>query len=480
MFLFPDGLRKLYFLFLIFFLPGCATHFTYYSNLKNLLSNEEYIKVESIIEENKFKEYGEKNALLYWLDKGISLHYAGKYQESILCFDKAEKLAEELYTKSITEESSSFLVSDNVRSYQGEDFEKIFINVFQALNYLFLGNYEDALVEARKVDHKLKTLQVNYGGKNVYKEDAFMRYLTGLLYESQNEFNDAFVSYRKAINEYLSNKKIYNFQIPKDLIFRSLKIAKKLGFKDEFEEIVRKNNLNLSWKDLNYENNAEVVIFHYNGFAPYKIDHYIEVSFGEGWGYVGSIEVSTDEQKDLQKARQIARSIASEEQFLVAFPKFVPEENKISYAIVEFYDNKGMLSLQQKPFLVEDIETIAIKNLEDRIAKIKIKSIARAAIKYALSREITLKLTKDSDDVSKWLVKKALQVTSAATEQSDKRSWRTLPKEINLCVVNLPENEYNIKMKFYDKVGNLIQEKSLGKIKVEKNKKTFLAVRTYI
>ncbi|MFN3551315.1 MAG: COG3014 family protein [Endomicrobiia bacterium] len=475
-------MRILSFLFFIIYLFSCATHFTYYSSLKNLLSSEDYIKAESIIENNKFKEYGEKNALLYWLDKAITLHYAGKYQESILCFDKAEKLAEELYTKSITEEASSFLISDNVRSYQGEDFEKIFINVFQALNYLFLGKYEEALVEARKVDHKLKTLQVNYNNKNVYKEDAFMRYLTGLLYESQGELNDAFVSYRKAINEYLTNYKIYNFAIPQDLIFRSLKIAKSLGFKEEFEEIAKKNKLNISLKDINSttDDKAEVIIFHYNGFAPYKIDHYIEVSFGEGWGYVGSIEVSNDEQKDLQKARQIARSIASEEQFLVAFPKFVPEQNRISYAVVEFYDIRGNVFLTQKTFIAENIETIAIQNLEDRIAKIRMKSIARAAIKYALSREITHKLTKDSDELSKWLVKKALQVTSAAVEQADKRSWRTLPKEINLCIASLPEDEYNVKIKFYDKSGILIQEKSLGKIKTKKGKKTFLAVRTYI
>ncbi len=475
-------MRILNSLFIIFFLFSCATHFTYYSNLKNLLSIEDYTKAESIIENNKFKEYGEKNALLYWLDRGIILHYCGRYQDSILCFEKAEKIAEELYTKSITEEASSLLISDNLKSYQGEDFEKIFINVFQALNYLFLGKYESAVVEARKVDHKLKTLQVNYGNKNVYKEDAFMRYLTGILYESQGELNDAFVSYRKAINEYLTNYKIYNFSIPQDLIFRSLKIAKSLGFKEEFEEIVKKNKLNISWKDINFNNTdtSEVIIFHYNGFAPYKIDHYIEISFGEGWGYVGSIEVSNDEQKDLQKARQIARSIASEEQFLVAFPKFVPEQNRISYAVVEFYDTQGNIFSTHKTFNAENIEAIAVQNLEDRIARIKIKSIARAAIKYALSREITHKLTKDSDELSKWLVKKALQVTSAATEQADKRSWRTLPKEINLCVANLSEDEYNVKIKFYDKSGFLIQEKSLGKIKTKRNKKIFLAVRTYI
>jgi len=468
--------------FLILFILSCATQFTYYSTLRNFLSIDDYSKAESVIEENKLKEYKGKDELLYWLDKAIVLHYAGKYEDSIIAFEKAEKLAWELYTKSISEEITTLLISDNLRSYPGEDFEQVFINVFQALNYLFLKKYEDALVEARKVDHKLKTLQVNYGRRNVYKEDAFMRYLTGLIYESQNELNDAFISYRKSIIEYLNNKKIYTFDIPQDLIYRTLTIAKKLGFREEFEEICRNLNLNTSWKDIKYdsENNAELILFHYNGFAPYKVDEYIEVSFGEGWGYVGSIKVSSEEEATLQKARQIARSIASNEQFLVAFPKFVPTENKVKYAVVEFYDLSGKKIISQKTFKVEDIETIAIKDLEDKITRIRIKSIARAAIKYALSKEFTQRLTEKSDEFSKWLVKKAFQVTSVATEQADKRSWKTLPKEINLCVVSLPEGEYNIEINFYDGYNNFVKKTIMNRVNLKNKQKTFLAVRSFI
>ncbi len=471
------------YVFLIIFaiLFSCATQFTYYSNLRNLMSSENYTQAEALIEENKLKEYGEKNALLYWMDKGAVLHYAGRYEESISALTRAEKLAEELYTKSISEEASTFLTSDNARSYAGEDFEKIFINVFLSLNYLMIGKYEDALVEARKVDHKLKTLQVDYGGKNVYKEDAFMRYLTGLLYESQYEFNDAFVSYRKSIDEYNTNKKIYTFDIPTDLLNRSLKVAKKLGFKEEFEEINNKYKLNLNYKDVKYETDkGEVIIFFYNGFAPYKIDHYIEVTFGEGWAYVGSIQVEGDAQKDVQKARQIARGIASDEQFVVAFPKFVPSENKVAYAVVDFYDQKQNKILSQKSYLVEDIETIAIKNLEDRIAKIRIKAIARAAIKYALSRAVSEKLTEKSDELSKWLVKKALQTAATSTEQADKRSWRTLPREIQLITSTLTPGSYKIEISFYDKNNVLLQKKTISDVVIKPNQKTFLITRNYL
>lgn len=474
-------MKKIFNLIFLFILSSCATQFTYYSTIKTFLSSDQYDNVLSLIEENKLKEYGEKNALLYWMDKGIVLHYAGKFEDSIIAFERAEKLADELYTKSISEEASTFLISDNVKSYAGEDFERIFINVFQALNYMFLYKYEDALVEARKVDHKLKTLQVNYGGKNVYKEDAFMRYLTGLLYESQGELNDAFVSYRKSIKEFVENKKIYTFDIPQDLLYRSLKLAKKLGMKEEFNEILSKFNLSYEKLNLNYDNNiGELVILHYNGFAPYKIDHYIEITFGEGWTYVGSIQVSGDAARDVQKARQVARSIASNEQFLVAFPKFVPTPCRIKYALVEVYDDKKVKVCSTKTTIVEDIETIAIKNLEDRIAWIKTKAIARAAIKYALSRAITQKLTEKSDELSKWLVKKALQTASTVTEQADKRSWRILPKEINFATLELKPGKYSIELSFYDKNNNFIQKRVYSDLTIAAKKKTFISVRTSI
>ncbi len=473
--------RYIFFVISIIILFSCATQFTYYSNLKNLMSAENYTQADALIEENKLKEYGEKNALLYWMDKGAVLHYAGKYEESIFALTKAEKLAEDLYTKSISEEAATFLTSDSARSYAGEDFERIFINVFLALNYLLLEKYEDALVEARKVDHKLKTLQVDYSGKNVYKEDAFMRYLTGILYESQSEFNDSFVSYRKSIKEYTENKKIYHFEIPQDLLIRSLKVAKKLGFREEFEEINSNFKLNFNYNNTKYETDkGEVIVFFYNGFAPYKIDHYIEVTFGEGWAYVGSVKVEGDAQKDVQKAKQIARSIASNEQFLVAFPKFVPSENKVSYVIVDFYDSNQNKVLSQKSFLVEDIETIAIKNLEDRISKIRVKAIARAAIKYALSRAVSEKLTEKSDELSKWLVKKALQATATATEQADKRSWRTLPKEIQLITSTLTPGSYKAEISFYDKNNVLLQKKTIPNITIKPNKKTFFITRAYL
>jgi len=81
------------------------------------------------------------------------------------------------------------------------------LNLLLALAYLQEGSVEDALVEARKVDKKLEAINSQYpkGKKNGYKEDAFVRWLMGMLYEidpTSANLNDAFISYRKALNIY--------------------------------------------------------------------------------------------------------------------------------------------------------------------------------------------------------------------------------------------------------------------------------------
>ena len=61
--------------------------------------------------------YKGKNSLLYYLDYGFLCHYAGLYEESNKALDEAERLSDELYTKSISREIGSYLINDRVKEY---------------------------------------------------------------------------------------------------------------------------------------------------------------------------------------------------------------------------------------------------------------------------------------------------------------------------------------------------------------------------
>src|ERR1044072_1762382 len=56
---------------------------------------------------------------------------------------------------SLARSSSSYLLSDKLRSYDGYDYEKVMLNTYIALNYLALGDYDNARV-AIKQTHELE------------------------------------------------------------------------------------------------------------------------------------------------------------------------------------------------------------------------------------------------------------------------------------------------------------------------------------
>src|SRR5689334_21940365 len=130
------------------------------------------------------------------MDEGMVLHAAGKFEESIKVLAQADKLSERLDFVSVTEEAKVLISSERERAYRGEDFEKLMISVLQALNYAELGKDEDALVEVRRVNERIRKMIIEE--KKPYEQLAIARYLGGVLYEDQQEWDSAFIDYAQA------------------------------------------------------------------------------------------------------------------------------------------------------------------------------------------------------------------------------------------------------------------------------------------
>jgi hypothetical protein len=212
-----------YLLFVAFLATGCA-HYKYET------AGARYQIFSAHPEQAipKLKEKAEqpgKDQLLYLLDLGIAYHVAGQYQEAVSTFLKAETIAEIKDYTSITEETGTLLVTDNVKGYTGEDFEKVLINIYLALDYSLLGKHEDALVECRKVNQLLYRF-INEG-KRPYNQNPLAYYLSGIMYEMDRNINDAYIDYknvRKHAPEFT--------MVGADL----LGLARKLGFTDQAEQ----------------------------------------------------------------------------------------------------------------------------------------------------------------------------------------------------------------------------------------------------
>jgi len=156
----------------------------------------------------------------------------------------AERLIEEAYTKSISEGFFSYIINDNVKEYPGEDFENIYLNVFNALNYYKRNDIEGALVEIRKLSNssgKLDMLARKYEYKDpktgtslqamVQKEtgisqlpevrhidfsnSALARYLGALFYQADENTDSANIEFDQVYKAYSTNKNIYKNEVPK-------------------------------------------------------------------------------------------------------------------------------------------------------------------------------------------------------------------------------------------------------------------------
>ena len=209
---------------------GCATYGSKTEQARLMFSQGKYDDALKKLDKTRTS----RSRLLYLMERGVVLHYAGRYEESNQSFEEAEILAEDLYTKSISREAGALLTSDNILYYEGEKFERALIHYYRAINYIYLKLPDDALVECRKVSFLLQEYRDESEGKSTaYSDDAFMQYLAGMLFEWQGEINDAFISYRKAEEAYEKYKQEYGVLQPPSLKNDLLRTSKALGFMEE-------------------------------------------------------------------------------------------------------------------------------------------------------------------------------------------------------------------------------------------------------
>jgi len=236
-------------LVLALFALSCATKSESYKDIDTALAQNNYKVAVRAIEsgqEQKNPIYPEKNSIMLFLDKGMLEYYAGSTENSSHDLQEAERLIEEAFTKSVSAELGSYIANDNTKDYPGEDFEDIYINVFNALNYYKRGDIEGALVEIRKLSissGKLDMLSRKYenasksfsekamqdlrrlgfnlndsfpkpGAVN-FSNSALARYLAALFLLSEGDTDGARIEFDQIEKAFAANGKVYSFPVPK-------------------------------------------------------------------------------------------------------------------------------------------------------------------------------------------------------------------------------------------------------------------------
>lgn len=387
------------------------------------------------------QKYGNNNRLLFLLDKGLVLHFAGRYEESISVFEEAKLKYEELYTQSLTKHAGSWLWNDYALPYQGEDFERVMVNVFQALNFAVLGKIDEALVEARDVDSVLNLINDQYPSdqKNVYRQDAFARLLMGILYESAGNINDAVISYKLSLQAYANDyQKNYGTAAPLILKENFLAVAERFGDRDFDKYQAVFGNIDYVSFGLK-QKKGEIVVVEYQGISPFKIPVEIPIPLPDG--YISKM----------------------------AFPRYQKRHNDFLALALSASALDGGLVYSNESQLGEDISAIAVKNLDDRKVRVIAKAIVRMAGKYAAEKALEKHVDKQHGQMAADFVRIVGSLYNFFSEQADLRSWQTLPAQIAIGRLILEPGEYEL----------TAGEKKLGKVRLAAGEKKFFIVRTF-
>ena len=240
----------------LFFLVGCASYQHKVHEAKSLLRQGQPAQAAQLLQPLAEKENDDQ--LVFLLDYATALHYAGDYEGSNRAFQQADRLADNQDYTSVSRLAGSILLNERLVQYKGDDFEKIFINAFGALNYILLKNSESALVEVRRLNNKLYKLKTEK--ERDYGDNAFAYYLSALAWEMDGKWDDAFIDYKKSYDILGATA-----QLKKDLLRAALQARRY----EEARKYEREFNLkpDASWRNKEY---GELVVFFHQGWGPIK------------------------------------------------------------------------------------------------------------------------------------------------------------------------------------------------------------------
>ncbi|GHV60342.1 hypothetical protein AGMMS49587_01330 [Spirochaetia bacterium] len=416
-------------------LPSCAT--VPFARVDGPLGSGDYAESAALIEKNKKKLYKNRDAILYYLDKGLVTHYAGQYQDSSNLLEEGERAIEAAFTKSVTAEIGSYIVNDTVKEYDGEDYEDIYLNVFNALNYYHRLDIEGAMVEIRRMNNKIQFLASKYGiitsnlqkkaleestaippdpnGDAHFSDSALARYLGLLFYRGTGRFDDARIDRDQLKIAFANAPDIYTHPLPSSI-------------NDELEIPDGKARLN---------------VLAFGGLSPAKEETTLRVSLSAS-NYVK-----------------------------IALPVLVERPSRIK-RVELVIENGETFELE----LLEDLEKVARETFKEKEQVIYLKTILRATMKGLTSSALDAAASSDKVDGSTSLILSLLsignKIFSEASEQADLRISRYFPGKAYIGGINLDPGTYSFTVNYRDASGQALASFRQENIMVYKDRLNLL------
>ncbi len=452
-------------------LAGCSTYVDRNARLRDDLAAARFDDALTGIEK---AEKG-KDRLLNLLERALVLHYADRWDESNVVFEEAEQLAADLYTKSVSEGAFSLLTNDNAIAYRATPYEMALIPYFRALNYVYLDERDEAVVEARKAGLLLRDfredLDEDADAADLLDDNAFLSFFSGLVFEWGGEVNDAFIAYRTAARAYATATAELHVATPPGLADDLVRTAGRLGFKDELAAL--RDELPGLFADADppapgsvEPTRGEVVLLLELGFVPHKISQRIDVPIFKDDGKNFS---DRDAWAVALRGRYVNgwSSGAKIDYWLtVALPGLIDEPPAVAGARV----SAGVAGAHAAAVPVEDLGGRTRLAFDRGLGGVLVKTLLRGLAKYAFKEKAD-----EEGAVAGFLA----NLLGSATEQADTRSWLTLPYSVAVARLSLPPGVHDLEVELIDAAGLPLRRETLPGVAVRAGDRVFVSRRVF-
>ena len=412
-----------------------APSLRYKSDVNNLIVTGKFQEAEGLISSKKNKLYTSKDRVLFYLDRATLLHDAQQPRKSDELFDQAQQYIDDLYAKSVSASVGRLLINDLTTPYYAADYERALTFSYRALNFIQLGNPTEAAVEARKAADFLDDLR---GHKTKgYTDDPFVQYFSSLIFESAGQRDDARICRENAARAY-----------------------EKLGLQAPAFTVPP-----------NADKMGEVIILHYNGLLPLKKAQTLQVSWSKLLAHAS--HPTEDRQHVAPEVQNAIVAGIMGNAVTLSFPVLEMQPYRVASCTAEV--NEQQFPCQQ----AADLALMAKQDLEEKLPGIWFRLATRAIIRQTAAVQARHAVAKKKDnELLGDLAGRFISSLGAALEKADTRQWFTLPAQINMTRLFLPEGKQDIKLLFKDANGNVLGSYTFEDVAIKKGGRVFLHYRT--
>lgn len=408
-------------------LGGCATYQTSMRQVDNaLVANNPAAALKAL---DSLK--GGRDQALYLLDKAMILRMQGNYAASSDAFEQAKHLMNFLEAASISENAAALSLTENLRSYQGDLYERLLLHVYLGLNYLQTNDADSARVEVQQIDDMLKRL---YPGTDAapHGGDAFARYFAGLVYEDVGDWSDAMIAYRKAYHAY-RREGVADGNLPRDLQLSLCRFADYLGLTQERDDYKQRFGIS-SWPPVAMSGDdpeGQLVFVFSNGLAPEKL-----------------------------AVTSVVQDPVNGHLFSISLPRLQRRVPEVADAEIQI-DGSSALTTR-----VESIMYDANRALSAELPRLTA---------YEISRNVARQAVANQADKKEQGMGALLSFIGTAVDQADTRIWDTLPDDIQLARLRLAPGTYTLKVSLLGHGGNAVESRAFDNVVISPGRMTFAA-----